>query len=175
MTKPYYYKKLEINQTYEEYIKGFILNGIEDEEIVEAYKEKFTKKHFEDYHKNDNYGVFASTDLEPGDLIDTCMYVGTDKEIMGTKFGEIYTYTMTHHPTYDYAIIGGVGMFFNNSKKPNVGYRHLMETRSFEYYAIAHIKQDEELFMDYNQGRMKIPLDQKRVFTHPKIIKTPVR
>ena len=157
MEKVYYYKKKEITDSLEDFEKKFTM---EQKNVID---EEFYKNN----HANNNYGVFATRDLHPGELIDTCMYVGCTSDIADTNFGKIYTYTMSPNEFgWEYCVVGGVGMFFNNGiepELPNVAHRHLPELRSFQYYTTAFVEKDEELFTDYGHSKLKIKHNYKAV------------
>ncbi|MBU8907618.1 SET domain-containing protein [Desertibacillus haloalkaliphilus] len=97
-----------------------------------------------------NRGVFATRDIEKGELIHEAPVIPYPNEehilIEETVLADyVYEYGINHS-----AVVLGYGMLFNHSYEPNTTYDINFEHHMFYYYAYRDIKAGEELLINYN-------------------------
>jgi len=52
-------------------------------------------------------------------------------------------------------VVLGFGSIYNHSHQPNAKYKEKYKDRSIDFIAINEIKKDEEITVNYNQGKQK--------------------
>lgn len=97
-----------------------------------------------------NRGVFATRDIKKGELIHEAPVISYPNEehvhIEKTLLADYaFEYGINHS-----AILLGYGMLFNHSYQPNAVYDINFENHTFDFFAHKDIKEDEEIFINYN-------------------------
>ena len=97
-----------------------------------------------------NRGVFATRDIEKGELIHEAPVVPYPNEqhelIEQTILADyVYEYGINHT-----AVVLGYGMLFNHSYEPNATYDINFTKHTFDYFAYRNIKAGEEILINYN-------------------------
>ena len=108
------------------------------------------------------WGVFASEDIEIGDLIEECLYVPIETYNEGDilthysfpyprVFGEIKDSNKKIDKIIQ-VIVLGYGSLYNHSLTPNIDYVTNTELGVFEFISFKKIKKGEELFIKYHNN-----------------------
>ncbi|ALC81761.1 MULTISPECIES: SET domain-containing protein [Bacillus] len=97
-----------------------------------------------------NRGVFATCDIEKGELIHEAPVIpypnDQHKYIEQTILTDyVFEYGINHT-----AVVLGYGMLFNHSYEPNATYDINFTNHTFVYYAFTDIKAGEEILINYN-------------------------
>ncbi|ARI79188.1 SET domain-containing protein [Halobacillus mangrovi] len=97
-----------------------------------------------------NRGVFATKTIKKDELIHEAPvipYPNEEHEHIEKTMLADYMFEYGENHT---ALLLGYGMMFNHSYKPNADYRINFDNHTFEFFAHKDIKQDEEIFINYN-------------------------
>lgn len=97
-----------------------------------------------------NRGVFATRDIEKGELIHEApviAYPNDQHEHIEKTLLEDYVFEYGINHT---ALLLGYGMLFNHSYDPNATYDIIFENHTFNYYAYKDINAGEEILINYN-------------------------
>jgi len=96
-------------------------------------------------------GVFATEDIQQGELLETCPYV-----ILPIKKGELsdlfadYRFTWPNNTDWKYLVLPlGYGCIYNHSFDNNAHFISNEETDMFEFYARRDIRKGEEILTYY--------------------------
>ncbi|WP_102347698.1 SET domain-containing protein [Bacillus sp. Marseille-P3661] len=97
-----------------------------------------------------NRGVFATRDIEKGELIHAAPVISYPNAehafIEKTTLADYaFEYGINHT-----AILLGYGMLFNHSYSPNATYEINFDNHTFDFYAYKNIKAGEEILINYN-------------------------
>lgn len=97
-------------------------------------------------------GVFATADLQEGEIIEICPIILLDK-----KDTEIIDKTHLYNYYFSWqdkgsAIALGYGSIYNHSYEPNATYEKDMERNVLVFKAIKTIQAFEEIIVNYNNG-----------------------
>lgn len=107
---------------------------------------------------NAGRGVFATRDINKGEIIETCPVIYIPKDDPSFLGGVFINYFYFFGKKKDKAFFPlGFGSLYNHSPKPNARYKF---TKNFiEFIAAKNIKKDEEILVNYNSDlKNKTPL-----------------
>jgi SET domain-containing protein len=101
-----------------------------------------------------NLGVFSSQTIKKGEVIDVCPFLsfpqGSQEKI--PVFSN-YTFCFPRSENWDeHALVLGYGSYYNHSETPNVDWYTNNEERTFVYFALRDINEEEELLINYGNG-----------------------
>ena len=109
-------------------------------------------------------GVFASTKIEPNEIIEESPILD-----IGMKKGEVsstlidYRFNYPQGDEWEKQVVGlGYASLYNHSDDANAAWRSNLEKETFEFYAIKEILPGEEIFVYYgdvnywNDGRTHV-------------------
>jgi uncharacterized protein len=97
-----------------------------------------------------NRGVFATRDIEKGELIHEAPalpYPNEEHVFIEKTFLADYAFEYGQNHT---ALLLGYGMLFNHSYTPNAIYEIRFEKHTFDFFAYTDIKAGEEILINYN-------------------------
>lgn len=110
---------------------------------------------------NAGRGVFASTNIKNGEVIEQCPFIEIPKEELESIEQSIfinYVYFFGHKKE-KMLIPLGFGAIYNHNYTPNAVYEIKPKDRVIEFVAKKDIKKDEEITVNYIQGNnKKVPL-----------------
>ena len=101
------------------------------------------------------YGVFATRDIERGEIIEECYYIElstswklVDETLKHFVFGseEVGPLGMGT------SAVLGYGMIYNHSINNNVDYKQERDRMIYSYFASKNIRENEELTIDYGKN-----------------------
>lgn len=112
------------------------------------------------------WGVFASEDIDEGEVLETCPIVD-----IGMKPGESsgtlldYRFNWPQGTSWEKQVVGlGYASLYNHNNDANANWRSVYEENVFEFYSTKKIKKGEEIFVYYggveywNDGRNNVEL-----------------
>lgn len=104
-------------------------------------------------------GLIATRDIKKNEVIERCPLILVDHR-NDTAFENtiLNRYTFEWTKTHS-ALVLGYGSLYNHSYMPNVRYHFVYTTKEIFFRALRHIKEGEELFVNYNGD----PPDQSQV------------
>lgn len=124
------------------------------------------KKIYVDKSPVHGWGVFASDDINEGEVLETCPIVD-----IGMKPGESssilldYRFNWPQGETWEKQVVGlGYSSLYNHSNNANANWRSIYKENVFEFYSTRKIKKGEEIFVYYggveywNDGRNNVEL-----------------
>jgi SET domain-containing protein len=95
-------------------------------------------------------GLIATRDIKKNEVIERCPLILVDHR-NDTAFENTilnrYTFEWTKSHS---ALVLGYGSLYNHSYSPNVRYHFVYTTKEIFFRALRHIKEGEELFVNYN-------------------------
>ncbi|OEH91356.1 SET domain-containing protein [Bacillus solimangrovi] len=97
-----------------------------------------------------NRGVFATRDIEKGELIHEAPvlpYPNAEHEFIEKTLLADYAFEYGKNHS---AILLGYGMLFNHSYEPNANYEISFEDHTFKFFAYTNITAGEEILINYN-------------------------
>lgn len=131
------------------------------EKLVEVIDEKVKiphpKKIEVGYSKVHNRGVFATDEIEEGELVERCPMVALGFRTNYHKDPQLFNYLYTHHcPCEDcekhgsvFLMVLGYGMVYNHQDFPNTKWVFNHEKLYADLIATKKIKKEEEIFAWY--------------------------
>jgi len=125
-----------------------------------ARKEKFLSNTYIGKSNLSGYGVFASKDIDVGEIIEECPAVLLDTTFQKNQDWVLQRYGMTWDCNCEVcrvngktiAIFGGNGLFYNHSEKPNAYIVQDYHLKLYRFYALSPIKKDDEITWYYGMG-----------------------
>ena len=104
-------------------------------------------------------GLIATRDIKKNEVIERCPLILVDHR-NDTAFENtiLNRYTFEWTKTHS-ALVLGYRSLYNHSYMPNVRYHFVYTTKEIFFRALRHIKEGEELFVNYNGD----PPDQSQV------------
>jgi len=102
------------------------------------------------------WGVFATEDIENGELIEECAFIP-----LPLKNGEVSSLLIDYRFNYPAGLLTtetqqvavlGSGMLYNHREPNNVYWVTDENNKSFKFYACSKIKKGEELFLYYGDS-----------------------
>ena len=97
----------------------------------------------------DGNGVFASEDINEGDIICICPLLALPKEITTNNILFDYVYQIDEN---NHALVFGSGSLFNHQNEPSVNYEYSESGKYMIYKALRDINKDEELTISYGDN-----------------------
>jgi SET domain-containing protein len=100
-------------------------------------------------------GVFASEDINEGEILEVCPVIDTSHILIDYRFN----WPQGGNPWDKQVVSTGFALLYNHSSTPNAAWRSNLENNTFEFYSIKNIKSGEEVFVWYgdisywNDGR----------------------
>ncbi|BCG60695.1 SET domain-containing protein [Paenibacillus sp. URB8-2] len=97
-----------------------------------------------------NRGIFATRDIEKGELIHEAPvipYPNEDHEFIEKTILSDYVFQYGANHT---AVLLGYGSLFNHSYTPNATYDINFKNHTFDFYSYTDIKAGEEILINYN-------------------------
>lgn len=108
-------------------------------------------------------GVFATTFIKAGDLIESCPVVALkdvkDRERL-RRTGLINYYFLWGEKRDRPAICLGYGSLYNHSYEPNAAYKKFIDEEQMDFFALADIQEGQEITVNYNG----VPTDTKKLW-----------
>lgn len=103
---------------------------------------------------NAGRGVFASQDIQAGEVIEICPVLEFSKsEVQLLKQTLLINYYFQWGKGLEtVAVCLGFGSLYNHSYEPNATYMKHWEEATIHFNAIKDIKRDEEITVNYNHG-----------------------
>lgn len=102
---------------------------------------------------NAGRGVFASTLIKVGTIIERCPIIFLRKEDYPlAKQTSLLNYYFLNEAKDRAAIALGYGSLYNHSYTPNATYEKHLEEGYIDFIALKGIAQDEEITVNYNYG-----------------------
>ncbi|WP_047153436.1 SET domain-containing protein [Aneurinibacillus tyrosinisolvens] len=97
-------------------------------------------------------GIYAARDIKIGELIEESpVFVSPKTERKYLKKTVVFDYCFNWGENYeDTAIALGYGSLFNHSYNPNATFINNLANLTVDFYAIADIKEGEEITINYN-------------------------
>lgn len=96
------------------------------------------------------YGVFSTTDIRKGAIVDSCPFILLAGPLLNFPVAlQKYVYETETHNQYLLAL--GSGSLFNHSESASAYPEQDDEKRLMRYYAFRHIKAGEEITIDYGK------------------------
>lgn len=97
-----------------------------------------------------NRGVFATVDIQKGDIIHRAPVIPyPNEEHVHIEQTLLADYTFEYGANHS-AILLGYGMLFNHSYQPNASYELNFNTHTVDFYAFTNIRAGEEILINYN-------------------------
>ncbi len=96
-------------------------------------------------------GVFATTDIKKGEIIETCPVIIVpfkDQKLIDKT--HLYNYYFKWSNKNQPAIVLGWGSLYNHSYQPNARYDQKVKKRQMIFKAIKNIKKGQEIYTNYN-------------------------
>ncbi len=108
--------------------------------------------------KNIGRGVFASSDIKKGEVIEVApILVLQFEDFVDTRWNLLFEYYFWMDDEVILAL--GYGSLYNHSKENNASYEIDLKTKSIKFTAIKDIKKGDEIFFDYKgENKTKTPL-----------------
>jgi SET domain-containing protein len=94
-------------------------------------------------------GVFASTDIPEGEILEQCHYVDITDQNFKVLSKPLDDYIFNRRGVF--CIVLGYGMIYNHSKNPSAKYSYDVEKDCFTYTTIRKIDAGEEILVDYKK------------------------
>ena len=98
-------------------------------------------------------GIFATRDIKTGELIEVSpVLISCKNEWKYLKKTVLFNYCFTWGKNYEQTAIAlGYGSLFNHSYTPNAEFINNIDNMSIDFYAIADIKDGQEITINYNE------------------------
>ena len=93
-----------------------------------------------------NFGVFASTKLQKGDVIEICPFVIINNY---DNVNDFYSFIVYDDDKMYFVNVLGYGMSYNHRNIPNVHWTFSLKQKTITFYALDDIEANEELFINY--------------------------
>ncbi len=106
---------------------------------------------------NAGRGVFALNDIKKGEIIERCPVLQVpenDVSNLNGSFLVTYFYYLGKDKN-KIAFALGFGSLYNHTYKPNAQYKGNEKDTEIKFIALYDIKKDEEITVNYNQGKIK--------------------
>lgn len=110
---------------------------------------------------NSGRGVFASTKIKAGEVVESCPYIEIPKEQLESLERSVFiNYVYFFGKKKNRMLIPlGFGAIYNHSYTPNAIYKIKPKEGVIEFISINNIKRAEEITVNYIQGNDKnVPL-----------------
>jgi SET domain-containing protein len=94
-------------------------------------------------------GMYAARDIKKGEMLDEAPVIispKSEREHLKKTILNDYCFRWGEH----LAIALGYGSIFNHSYTPNARYITNIDNQSIDFYAMADIREDEEITVNYN-------------------------
>lgn len=102
---------------------------------------------------NAGRGVFASTSVSKGELIERCPVIYLTKEDYSlVKQTTLLNYYFLNEEEDRSAIALGYGSLYNHSYTPNATYQKHLDEGYIDFVALTDIKASDEITVNYNYG-----------------------
>jgi SET domain-containing protein len=103
---------------------------------------------------NAGRGVFASSDIKKGTVIEVCPVILIPKsEVPSIQQTLLINYNFSWGKAYEArAICLGFGSLYNHAYEPNATYRKNMDTLTIEFISLKNIQKGEEITVNYHGG-----------------------
>jgi uncharacterized protein len=101
-----------------------------------------------------NLGVFSSQTIKQGEVIDVCPFLSFPQS-SSEKIPVFSNYTFCYPCSVDWnthALVLGYGSYYNHSETPNVSWKTNEDDKTFIYFALRDINEEEELLINYGNG-----------------------
>jgi SET domain-containing protein len=101
-----------------------------------------------------NLGVFSSKEIKKGEIIDVCPFLPfPQKSNQNIPVFSNYTFCFPRSENWHtHAMVMGYGSYYNHSDTPSVEWDTNEDDRTFIFFALRDIKENEELFINYGNG-----------------------
>jgi SET domain-containing protein len=101
-----------------------------------------------------NLGVFSSKEIKKGEIIDVCPFLPfPQKSNQSIPVFSNYTFCFPRSENWHtHALVMGYGSYYNHSDTPSVEWDTNEDDRTFIFFALRDIKENEELFINYGNG-----------------------
>src|SRR5260221_8402603 len=102
-------------------------------------------------------GVFARIAIKKGEIIETCpVIVIPEHDIASLSEGILLTYFYFFGKDKERMVLAlGFGSIYNHTYTPNARYKENEKEMTISFIALKNIKKDEEITVNYVQGRPK--------------------
>ncbi len=100
-------------------------------------------------------GVFAKGVIKKGELIETCPVIPIpEHDVSALSESILLTYFYFFGKKRERMVVAlGFGSIYNHTDPPNAMYKENKKDQAIEYYALRDIKKDEEITVNYVQGK----------------------
>ncbi len=102
-------------------------------------------------------GIFARAAIKKGEIIEQCPVLEIpehDAANINTSIMVTYIYYLGKNKERLMLALG-FGSIYNHSDQPNAKYKEIYKDKLINFIAINEIKKDEEITVNYSQGRQK--------------------
>lgn len=101
-------------------------------------------------------GVFASRNINSGEIIETCPIIYLDSDFLDSKtilndYCFLYPISPNTNKDQNYVIAWGFGSLYNHSSIPNSDVLDCLDDECVNFVAIKNIAKDEEISIDYGE------------------------
>jgi SET domain-containing protein len=99
-------------------------------------------------------GVFSTTKITKGEIIERCPFLlFPQSNLEKIPVFSNYAFCYPRSENWDeHALVFGYGSYYNHSETPNVDWYTNNEERTFVYFALRDINEEEELLINYGNG-----------------------
>lgn len=98
-------------------------------------------------------GVYATRDIKKGELIEVSpVLLSRENEWKYLQKTVLFNYCFTWGDNYEHTAIAlGYGSLYNHSYTPNATFDNNIDNFSIDFYALADIKDGDEITINYNE------------------------
>jgi uncharacterized protein len=102
-------------------------------------------------------GVFARVAIKKGELIERCPVIEIpEHDVASLSQSILLTYFYFFGKKKERIVVAlGFGSIYNHTYTPNAKYKEQQEEQAIDFIAIADIQKDEEITVNYIQGKQK--------------------
>jgi SET domain-containing protein len=106
---------------------------------------------------NGGRGVFAKVTIKKGEIIEECPVIEIPKhDASSINTSMLVTYIYYLGKTKErLMVVLGFGSIYNHSYQPNAQYKEKYKDKKIDFIAMRDIKKDEEITVNYSQGKQK--------------------
>ena len=96
------------------------------------------------------WGVFATDDIEVGEVFEECLILKLPAKVGETNYILVdYTFGYPKKNPKHHVLSMGYGSFYNHSNTPNAGWTDDTNKDTFKFYALRKINKGEEILIYY--------------------------